>query len=94
MSFKKQIKQGIPSELPEMPVYDSSINSAPKRKDILTAEEKELALRNALRYFDKKHHEVLLPEFAKELEDYGTVEQMPKLEGKRMTMFISSKKKK
>ncbi len=73
MSFKKQIKQGIPSELPEMPVYDSSINRAPKRKDILTVEEKKLALRNALRYFDKKHHEVLLPEFAKELEDYGRI---------------------
>lgn len=73
MSFKKQIKQGIPSELPEMPVYDSSINRAPKRKDILTAEEKKLALRNALRYFDKKHHEVLLPEFADELEQYGRI---------------------
>ncbi len=73
MSFKKQIKQGIPSELPEMPVYDSSINRAPKRKEILTAEEKKLALKNALRYFDKKHHEVLLPEFAKELEDYGRI---------------------
>ncbi|WP_418646541.1 urocanate hydratase [Tenacibaculum insulae] len=73
MSFKKQIKQGIPSELPEMPVYDSSINRAPKRKDILTSEEKKLALKNALRYFDKKHHEVLLPEFAKELEDYGRI---------------------
>ncbi len=73
MSFKKQIKQGIPSELPEMPVYDSSINRAPKRKEILTTEEKKLALKNALRYFDKKHHEVLLPEFAKELEDYGRI---------------------
>ena len=73
MSFKKQIKQGIPNELPEMPVYDSSINRAPKRKDILTSEEKILALRNALRYFDKKHHEVLVPEFAKELENYGRI---------------------
>lgn len=73
MSFKKQIKQGIPNELPEMPVYDSLINRAPKRKDILTAEEKKLALRNALRYFDKKHHEILLPEFAKELADYGRI---------------------
>ncbi|WP_422092254.1 urocanate hydratase [Tenacibaculum ovolyticum] len=73
MSFKKQIKQGIPNELPEMPVYDSSINRAPKRKEILTAEEKKLALRNALRYFDKKHHEVLLPEFADELEQYGRI---------------------
>ena len=73
MSFKKQIKQGIPSELPEMPIYDSAINSAPKRKDILTSEEKKLALRNALRYFDKKHHAVLLPEFAKELKEYGRI---------------------
>jgi len=73
MSFKKQIKQGIPNELPEMPVYDSSINRAPKRKEILTAEEKKLALKNALRYFDKKHHEVLLPEFADELEQYGRI---------------------
>ena len=73
MSFKKQIKQGIPNELPEMPIYDSSINRAPKRKDILTAEEKKLALKNALRYFDKKHHEVLLPEFAQELEKYGRI---------------------
>ncbi|MCG8801931.1 urocanate hydratase [Tenacibaculum finnmarkense] len=73
MSFKKQIKQGIPNELPEMPVYESSINRAPKRKDILTSEEKKLALKNALRYFDAKHHAVLLPEFAKELEDYGRI---------------------
>ncbi len=73
MTFKEQIKQGIPSELPEMPVYDSSINRAPKRKEILTAEEKKLALKNALRYFDKKHHEVLLPEFAEELEKYGRI---------------------
>ncbi len=73
MTFKEQIKQGIPSELPEMPVYDSSINRAPKRKDILTAEEKKLALKNALRYFDKKHHEVLLPEFKEELEKYGRI---------------------
>ncbi len=73
MSFKKQIKQGIPTELPEIPVYDSSINRAPKRKDILTAEEKKLALRNALRYFDKKHHAVLLPEFAEELKEYGRI---------------------
>ncbi|CAM1348828.1 Urocanate hydratase [Tenacibaculum halocynthiae] len=73
MTFKEQIKQGIPSELPEMPIYDSSINRAPKRKDILTAEEKKLALKNALRYFDKKHHEVLLPEFKEELEKYGRI---------------------
>ncbi|MCF2873425.1 MULTISPECIES: urocanate hydratase [Tenacibaculum] len=73
MTFKEQIQQGIPNELPEIPVYDSSINRAPKRKEILTAEEKKLALRNALRYFDKEHHEVLLPEFAEELEKYGRI---------------------
>ena len=63
-NFKKQIVQGIPSELPEVKVYDSAINHAPKRKDILNKEEKKLALRNALRYFDKKHHPVLAKEFA------------------------------
>ncbi|KAB1155333.1 urocanate hydratase [Tenacibaculum aiptasiae] len=73
MTFKEQIQQGIPNELPEIPVYDSSINRAPKRKEILTTEEKKLALRNALRYFDKEHHEVLLPEFAEELEKYGRI---------------------
>ena len=73
MTFKEQIQQGIPHELPEMPIYDSAINRAPKRKEILTSEEKKLALRNALRYFDKKHHAVLLPEFAEELEKYGRI---------------------
>ncbi|WP_420551399.1 urocanate hydratase [Tenacibaculum aiptasiae] len=73
MTFKEQIQQGIPNELPEIPVYDSSINRAPKRKEILTTEEKKLALRNALRYFDKEHYEVLLPEFAEELEKYGRI---------------------
>ena len=71
--FKKQILQGIPSELPEVKVYDSAINHAPKRKDILNKEEKKLALRNALRYFDKKHHPVLAKEFAQELKDYGRI---------------------
>lgn len=73
MNFKEQIQQGIPSILPEKKEYDKSINHAPKRKEILTNEEKELALRNALRYFDPKHHAILLPEFREELENYGRI---------------------
>lgn len=72
-AFKKAISQGIPDKLPEMPAYDKNINHAPKRKDILSAEEKKLALRNALRYFDKKHHTKLAKEFAEELEKYGRI---------------------
>jgi len=71
--FQKAILQGIPEILPEPKAYDPSLNHAPKRKDILSKEEKKLALRNALRYFDKKHHAVLAPEFAKELRDYGRI---------------------
>ena len=73
MSFKKQIKQGIPSVLPPKKEFDVTINHAPKRKDILSAEEKKLALKNALRYFDAKHHAELLPEFSEELEKYGRI---------------------
>lgn len=73
MNFKSLIQQGIPDVLPSKKEYDPSINHAPKRKEILTREEKELALRNALRYFDAKHHDVLLPEFAEELEIYGRI---------------------
>ena len=73
MTFKELIQQGIPSELPDKRDYESSINHAPKRKDILSKDEKELALRNALRYFDAKHHSVLLPEFAEELKTYGRI---------------------
>ena len=73
MTFKEQIKQGIPNHLPPKKEYDTSINHAPKRKEILTAEEKKLALKNALRYFDAKHHAELLPEFAEELEKYGRI---------------------
>ena len=73
MTFKEQLLQGIPSELPKVKPYESSINHAPKRKEILTAEEKELALRNALRYFEPKHHKVLAKEFAAELENYGRI---------------------
>lgn len=71
--FRKSIVQGIPDTLPEMRKYETEINHAPKRKDILTTKEKELALRNALRYFPQKHHNILAPEFAKELQDYGRI---------------------
>ncbi|MBD3890098.1 urocanate hydratase [Olleya marilimosa] len=73
MTFKEQILQGIPDNLPEAKPFDPSINHAPKRKAILSSEETKLALRNALRYFDKKHHETLLPEFKAELDTYGRI---------------------
>jgi urocanate hydratase len=73
MTFHEQLLEGIPEVLPKPKPYDTSINHAPKRKDILSAEEKKLALRNALRYFDKKHHAELLPEFKHELETYGRI---------------------
>jgi len=73
LSFKEQILQGIPQELPEAKTYDTDINHAPERKQILTDAEKKLALKNALRYFDSKHHAVLAKEFAKELADYGRI---------------------
>ena len=73
MTFQEHIQQGIPDILPNPKPYDLAINHAPKRKDILTAEEKKLALRNALRYFNPKHHAVLIKEFAQELETYGRI---------------------
>ncbi len=73
MTFKEQIQQGIPSILPQKKEYETEINHAPKRKEILTSEEKELALRNALRYFQPTHHAELLPEFKQELDDYGRI---------------------
>jgi len=73
MTFKEQVLQGIPNELPAAKDYDPAINHAPKRKDILNKEEKKLAIRNALRYFDKKHHAVLAKEFANELKEYGRI---------------------
>jgi urocanate hydratase len=73
MTFKELIQQGIPDVLPDKKDYETSINHAPKRKDVLSKDEKELALRNALRYFDAKHHSILLPEFAEELETYGRI---------------------
>ena len=71
--FQADIRAGIPEVLPELPAYDHSVSHAPKRKDILTPEEKKLALRNALRYFPQKYHATLAPEFAEELRTYGRI---------------------
>ncbi|HPT04936.1 MAG TPA: urocanate hydratase, partial [Bacteroidales bacterium] len=71
--FQKTILQGIPQELPESQPYDSKVNHAPVRKDILSPEEKKLALKNALRYFPACHHPVLAKEFADELKKYGRI---------------------
>lgn len=72
-TFQEEIRAGIPTVLPKAKAYDAEINHAPKRKDILTPEEKKLALRNALRYFPKELHEQLAPEFAEELRKYGRI---------------------
>ena len=73
MTFQEQIKQGIPSVLPEPKPYPSDANRAPKRKDILSADEKQLAIRNALRYFPKEWHKELAAEFATELKQFGRI---------------------
>ena len=73
MTFKEEILAGIPNELPQTKTYDPLVNHAPKRKKILSPEEEILAYRNALRYFDPKHHATLLPEFKHELETYGRI---------------------
>ncbi len=73
MTFAQEITQGIPDSLPKTKKYDLTVNHAPKRKKILSPEETKLALRNALRYFDSKHHASLLPEFSEELESYGRI---------------------
>ena len=73
MNFKKEISQGIPNLLPPKKEYDFSVNHAPNRENILSNNEKKLALKNALRYFDKKHHEELLKEFKQELEQFGRI---------------------
>jgi urocanate hydratase len=72
-AFQSAVKTGIPSTLPDLPAYDASINHAPKRKEILSAEEIKLALRNALRYFPSSLHAILLPEFKEELATYGRI---------------------
>ena len=73
MTFQEEILLGIPDTLPPPKAYDPEVNHAPKRKSILSPEEEQLALRNALRYFPAKHHENLLPEFKQELHDYGRI---------------------
>lgn len=73
MTFQEQILEGIPSVLPQAKPYESTINHAPKRKEILSDEEKKLALKNALRYFEPKHHAELIKEFSEELETYGRI---------------------
>ena len=73
MNFKDEILVGIPNNLPAPKSIDPDVNHAPKRKNILSSEEKKLALKNALRYFDKKHHETLLPEFLEELNSFGRI---------------------
>ena len=73
MHFKEQILQGIPAELPEKKPYPTDANRAPKRKDILSVEEKCLAVRNALRYFPEQWHNELAVEFAQELKEFGRI---------------------
>jgi len=73
MTFKEQIQQGIPATLPPVKPYETHINHAPKRKEILSSEEKKLALKNALRYFEPQHHAVLAKEFLDELNTYGRI---------------------
>ena len=71
--FQNDIRAGIPDRLPAAKPYDKQINHAPKRKEILSEEEKALALKNALRYFPAKHHAALAKEFAEELRRYGRI---------------------
>jgi urocanate hydratase len=73
MNFQKEIMQGIPSQLPQAKAYPADANRAPKRKDILSPDEKQLAVRNALRYFPKEWHQELATEFAQELKDFGRI---------------------
>ena len=72
-TFQEQIQEGIPTILPQPKRFETEINHAPKRKEILSPEEKKLALRNALRYFEPKDHAVLVKEFSEELENYGRI---------------------
>jgi urocanate hydratase len=72
-NFQDEIKEGIPNVLPPLKPYDQNYNHAPKRKAILKKEEEKLALRNALRYFDKKFHNALIKEFKNELDQFGRI---------------------
>ena len=71
--IKEAILRGIPSKLPPKKEYDTSVSHAPNRKDILTTEEKKLAIKNALRYFPENLHPELAIEFAEELKEYGRI---------------------
>lgn len=71
--FQREIMEGIPAVIPPMPAVEAGINHAPKRKQILSEEERKLALRNALRYFPKEQHAQLAPEFLQELDEYGRI---------------------
>ena len=73
MTFQEELLQGIPDDLPTIKSYDNDVNHAPKRKDLLSMVEKKLAIKNALRYFDAKHHPELFYEFKKELDTYGRI---------------------
>jgi urocanate hydratase len=72
-AFRKEITEGIPTIVPEIQEYDVTINHAPKRKEVLSTDEKKLALKNALRYFPKEQHRILAPEFAQEMKEYGRI---------------------
>ena len=73
IDFQNAITKGIPDQLPEIQEYQPDVNHAPVRKDVLKESEKKLAVRNALRYFDKRFHDVLSREFAGELKKYGRI---------------------
>ncbi|MDA8805366.1 urocanate hydratase, partial [Euryarchaeota archaeon] len=72
-ALNKHLGEGIPDQIPSPPLWDESVDHAPPRRQILTDEEKKLALKNALRYFSSRHHEVLAPEFLEELETFGRI---------------------
>ncbi|MDB2322704.1 urocanate hydratase [Candidatus Poseidoniales archaeon] len=71
--LRTYIAEGIPDDMPQHPGMDASVDHAPKRRQVLTPKEKQLALRNALRYFDKKDHPLLAKEFADELNSFGRI---------------------
>ena len=73
LTFQEEILRGIPDELPEPQPFDDSVNHAPRRKDLLSEAEKKLAVVNALRYFNPRHHGILAPEFYEELKKFGRI---------------------
>ena len=73
LSFAQEIQEGIPTNIPPISTWEVDVNHAPKRKDILSKEEKKLAIANALRYFPKEQHAELAKDFANELNTYGRI---------------------